>query len=84
MASQSPCLNTILDVAVFAGILFGVFMMGVLLTLPAQAQTDQYWQSLYGNSLGQCAANLVSLGKQLDDAKKQIDALQKKLDELKK
>jgi hypothetical protein len=49
--------------------------------VPALAQSDEYWQQLYSSSQGQCGANLVSLARQLDDAKKQIDELKKQLGE---
>jgi hypothetical protein len=52
----------------------------LLLTTAAFAQSDQYWQQLYSSSQGQCGASLVSLAKQLDDARKQIDELKKQLE----
>ena len=64
----------------------GVFLISLLGRLilldamPAAAQSDQYWQQLYSSSQGQCAASLVSLAKQLDDAKREIDELKKQLE----
>jgi hypothetical protein len=52
----------------------------LLFTTSALAQSDAYWQQLYSSSQGQCAASLVSLAKQLDDAKKQIEDLKKQLE----
>jgi hypothetical protein len=65
-----------LNAAFFVAIWLG--MIG-----PAQTQTEQYWQQLYSSSQGQCGTNLVSLAKQLDDAKKEIADLQKEIENLK-
>lgn len=61
-----------------------LLFLSLVLAVPAMAQTDTYWQTLYANSQGQCGASLVSLAKQLDDAKKQVEDLQKKLAEKEK
>ena len=55
-------------------------LLALLVFTPALAQSDAYWQQLYSSSQGQCAASLVSLAKQLDDAKKQIEELKKQLE----
>lgn len=61
-----------------------LLFLSLILVAPALAQTDTYWQTLYGNSQGQCGASLVSLARQLDEAKKQVEDLQKKLAEKEK
>jgi len=60
-------------------ILFILSLLLVTMRASAQQQTlDQYWQTLYGNALGQCGASLVALAKQLDDAKARIKELEAK------
>jgi hypothetical protein len=54
-----------------------------LTAFKARGQSDQYWQQLYSSSQGQCGSGLVSLAKQLDDAKKEIEELKKQLKEKK-
>ena len=49
----------------------------------AAQQFDQYWQQFYAQSQAQCGQSIVSLAKQLDDAKKQISDLQKGLEQSK-
>jgi hypothetical protein len=62
-------------------VILALTVFGLLVLLkPIRAQTDQYWQQLYSSSQGQCGASLVSLAKQLDDAKKQIEELKKQLE----
>jgi hypothetical protein len=56
----------------------------MLLVTPALAQSDQYWQQLYAQSQAQCGQSMVTLAKQLDDAKRQIEDLQKQLEAAKK
>ena len=58
----------------------------MLLATPALAQqgTEQYWQQLYAQSQAQCGQSMVTLAKQLDDAKRQIEDLQKQLEAAKK
>ena len=57
--------------------------MRVFIVLSLLLQLDTYWQQLYGAQQGQCGASIVSLAKQLDDAKKEIENLQKQLKEKK-
>jgi hypothetical protein len=61
-------------------------LIAMLLITPALAQqgTEQYWQQLYASSQAQCGQSMVTLAKQLDDAKKQIEDLQKQLEAAKK
>ena len=61
-------------------------LIAVLFATPALAQqgTEQYWQQLYAQSQAQCGQSMITLAKQLDDAKKQIADLQKELEAAKK
>jgi hypothetical protein len=60
-------------------------LLPMLFVMPALAQgTEQYWQQLYAQSQAQCGQSMVTLAKQLDDAKRQIEDLQKQLEAAKK
>jgi len=60
-----------------------LLLVMALTAFKARGQSDQYWQQLYSSSQGQCGSGLVSLAKQLDDAKKEIEELKKQLKEKK-